>query len=142
MYADNEFKFVAVVNPKIEIPQLMNALGHMTAGLIAQADDVGQMKFLQYKFQADWAIPSSISFYPFIILKAKNSNQLKTLHQAANDTGILHNIFTDSMLGTSALEQIENTKNTNPDSLTYFGVVLFAPSNQLTTLTRKFSLFN
>jgi hypothetical protein len=32
MYADNQYKFVAVLNPKIEIPQLLNALGHITAG--------------------------------------------------------------------------------------------------------------
>ncbi len=141
MYANNEFKFVAVLNPKIETPKLMNALGHITAGLVAKADNLDEMKFLQYHFQADWSVPTYLSFYPFIILKAKNNNQLKTLHQAANEKGILHNVFTDSMLADSAMTQIEQTKTTNPEDLTYFGMVLFSKSEDLASLTSKFSLF-
>ena len=94
MYIDNQYKFVAVVNPKIEIPKLMNALGHITAGLMAQANNQEKMQFLKYEFQADWTTPSLISLYPYIVLKAKNSNQLRTLHRAANEAGILHNVFT------------------------------------------------
>lgn len=71
MYTNNESKFVAVLNPKIEIPKLMNALGHITAGLVAKTDSLDRMKFLKYEFQADWSVPTFLSFYPFIILKAK-----------------------------------------------------------------------
>jgi hypothetical protein len=142
MYADNQYKFVAVLNPKIEIAQLMNALGHITAGLIAETKNLEEMQFLKYEFQADWATSSVLSLYPFIVLKAKNSNQLKTLHHSASETGIAHNVFTDSMLGNSAIDQIEATKNTNPQDLIYFCVVLFGKSDRLATLTRKFSLFS
>jgi hypothetical protein len=141
MYADNQYKFVAVLNPKTEIAQLMNALGHLTAGLIAKANNLEEMRFLKYEFQADWATPSTISLYPFIILKAKNNNQLKTLHQAANEAGILHNAFTESMLASSAVEQVENTKNIQTDDLIYLGIVLFGQSEKLEALTRKFSIF-
>ncbi|NEU79882.1 DUF2000 domain-containing protein [Nostoc sp. UIC 10630] len=141
MYADNQCKLIAVVNPQIESPKLMNALAHITAGLVAKTNNLDEMQFLKYEFQADWTTPSLISLYPFIILKAKNNNQLKTLHQAANEVGILHNVFTDSMLGASAIEQMDNTKNINTGDLTYFCVVLFGASDQLAALTRKFSLF-
>lgn len=141
MYTNNEFKFVAVLNSQIEPAKLMNALGHIAAGLVAKEDNPYEMKFLQYYFQADWSLPSSLSFYPFIILKAKNSNQLKTLHQTANEKAILHNVFTDSMLADSAMTQLEQTKTTKPEDLTYFGVVLFGKSEDLASLTRKFSLF-
>ena len=141
MYADNQYKFVAVVNSKVEIPRLMNGLGHTTAGLMAKANNLNEMEFLKYEFQVDWTTPSLISLYPYIILKAKNSNQLRTLHKAANEAGILHNVFTDSMLAASASEQIENTQNTNAEDLNYFCVALFGASERLTTLTRKFSLF-
>lgn len=30
LYADNTSKFIAVLNKKIELPKLMNALGHMS----------------------------------------------------------------------------------------------------------------
>jgi hypothetical protein len=141
MYANNESKFIAVLNSKIETPKLMNALGHITAGLVAKTDSPSEMEFLQYHFKADWSLPAFLSFYPFIILKAKNSNQLKTLHQVASEKAILHNVFTDSMLADSAKTQMEQTKITKPEDLTYFGVVLFGKSDDLATLTRKFSLF-
>ena len=140
-YENNESKFIAVINPKIELPKLMNSLGHITAGLIAKTKNITDKKFLEYEFQVDWAEPSFISLYPFIILKAKNNNQIKTLHQAANEERILHNVFTESMLGDSAMEQIEKTKNTQIDNLIYFSIVLFGSTEKLTPLTRKFSLF-
>ncbi len=142
MYADNDLKFAAILNAKIPIPQLMNALGHMTAGLISRATDPSQMNFLQYQFNSDRLTPANISLYPFIILKSKNSNQLKNLHESVKDIGIIHNVFTNSMLGTSAIEQIENTKNTKSEDLIYFGIALFGDSQQLAELTRKFSLFS
>lgn len=141
MYTDNQSKFIAVINPKIEMPKLMNALGHITAGLVAKCKNPEDMQFLKYEFEADWTTASLISLYPFIILTAKNNNQLKTLHQAANEAGIIHNVFTDSMLGASATEQMQNTKIANTNDLTYFSVALFGSAEQLTTLTRKFSLF-
>jgi hypothetical protein len=142
MYKNNDSKFVAVLNLKIETPKSMNALGHMTAGLIASVSDSSQMQFLPYPFHSDRLTPAHISLYPFIILKAKNSNQLKTLHESASDLGILHNVFTDSMLGASAIEQINNTKIIKPEDLIYFGITLFGASQELADLTRKFSLFS
>jgi hypothetical protein len=142
MYADNDLKFTAILNSKIPIPQLMNALGHMTSGLTSRTTDPSQMNFLEYQFNSDRLTPATISLYPFIVLKSKNSNQLKTLHESVTDIGILHNVFTDSMLGASAIEQIENTKNTKPEDLIYFGIVLFGDSQKLAKLTHKFSLFS
>jgi hypothetical protein len=140
-YSDNQFKFVAVLNSKIETSRLLNCLGHITTGLVAKSQNLNDMQFLKYEFEADWTTPSLISLYPFIILSAKNNNQLKTLHQAALEAEILHNVFTDSMLGASASEQMQATKNTKTDELTYFGVALFGAAEQLAALTRKFSLF-
>jgi hypothetical protein len=142
MYADNHQKFIAILNPKIPIPQLMNGLGHMTAGLMALANDSSQMNFQEYQFNSDRLTPANISLYPFIILKAKNSNQLKTLHESVSDLGILHNVFTDSMLGASAIKQLEATKSTKSEDLIYFGITLFGDSQKLAELTHKFSLFS
>jgi hypothetical protein len=139
-YKDNLFKQIAVLNSKIDTPQLMNCLGHTMAGLSAKSRKE-DMQFLQYEFEADWTTPSLISLYPLIILSAKNNNQLKTLHRAASEEGILHNVFTDTMLRASASEQMQATKNTGTDELTYFGVALFGEAEQLALLTRKFSLF-
>jgi Protein of unknown function (DUF2000) len=46
------------------------------------------------------------------------------------------------MIGASAIEQIENTKNAKAEDLIYFGITLFGDSQKLAELTRKFSLFS
>jgi hypothetical protein len=114
----------------------------MTAGLMALATDSSQMNFQEYQFNSDQLTPANISLYPFIILKAKNSNQLKTLHESVSDLGILHNVFTDSMLGASAIKQLEATKSSKSEDLIYFGITLFGNSQKLAELTHKFSLFS
>ena len=142
-YEDNQSKTVVVTNPKIEIPKLINAIGHTTLGLAYKASSIESLHLLKYDFSptAEWASASAISLYPYIALEAKNNNQLKTLHRSACDAGILHNVFTESMLGASATEQIQQTLTANPDDLIYFCIVLFGTAEELTPLTRKFSLF-
>jgi hypothetical protein len=142
LYQDNDYKTIAVINPNINPPQLLNALGHATAGLLSKFGTSGDMQFLKYEFQGDWSEASHISRYPYIILKAKNNTQLTTLHHALNEAGIVHNAFTDSMLGASAEEQMSNTSSTSMDNLTYMAIVMFGKTEFLTPLTRKFSLFN
>jgi hypothetical protein len=141
-YQDNDHKTIAVINPAISSPQLMNALGHVTAGLASKLSSLDELQLLQYSFQSDLSDPAHISRYPYIILKSKNNNQLKTLHQTINEAGIIHNVFTDSMLGASAEEQMSNTKNTPVDDLTYFLIAMFGKAEVLAPLTKKFSLFN
>ena len=138
-YSDNQSKTVAILNPKIDIPKLMNAVGHTTQGLSFKVSK--NLNLLEYKFNADWSQPASISLFPYILLEAKNNNQLKTLHRAVSDTQILHNVFTETMLGSSADQQMEQTLIANPDDLIYFCIVLFGTAEELTPLTRKFSVF-
>jgi hypothetical protein len=63
-------KFVAVLNKKVETGKLMNALGHMTAGLAGGFGKGHEMSFLEYR-DGDGGIHPNISHFPFIILKAK-----------------------------------------------------------------------
>jgi hypothetical protein len=142
-YEDNQSKTLVVTNPKIEIPKLINAIGHATIGLASKASSIESFQFLKYDFSptAEWASASAISLFPYIVLEAKNNNQLKTLHRSVSEAGILHNVFTESMLGTSATEQMQQTLTANPDDLIYFCIVLFGTAEELTPLTRKFSLF-
>lgn len=140
MYTDNDYKFVVVLNKKIDLPQLLNALGHMTAGLVGQYKNQETMRFLRYE-DADGGLHPAISHYPFIILEARNGNQIRTLRQSAIEAGILFNDFVDTMLGTSAADQLEKTKNTPESKLEYFGICLFGSADQLSSLTRKFSIF-
>ncbi|TAK14722.1 MAG: DUF2000 domain-containing protein [Anaerolineae bacterium] len=141
MYTDNEFKFVAVLNKKIELPRLLNALGHMTAGLVSLCENTQSMRFLEYR-DADGGFHPGISFYPFIILSAKNGNQIRTLRAAAIGEGILCTDFVDTMLGSSAQDQMDKTRSTKEELLDYYGVCLFGSAAKLNDLTKKFSLFS
>lgn len=101
MYADNDFKFVAVLNKKFEVPKLMNALGHMAVGLSSLCQNQDDMRFYCY-LDGDEGKHPAISHFPFIVLTADNSNKIRTARQAAIEAGILYNDFTDTMFGASA----------------------------------------
>jgi Protein of unknown function (DUF2000) len=140
LYTDNSSKFIAVLNRKIELPKLLNALGHMSVWLTSLAEDVTDMQFLAYS-DADSGSHPAISHFPYIVLAADNSNQIRTLRAAAIAGGILYNDFTSSMLGMSAEDQQNQTQNTKEIDLEYFGICLFGSAEVLQPLTKKFSLF-
>jgi lysyl-tRNA synthetase class 2 len=84
---DNEYRFAVVVNGKEEsIGRIMNAIGHSMAGLVGKSN-ASDFNFIDYE-DASGEIHPSISHYPTIILKAKNSNQILTARQKAKDANI------------------------------------------------------
>ena len=148
MYADNEHKFVAILNKKIPLPTLFNALGHMAAGIGATATGTADsaktanaMEFLQYK-DADGGLHPQISKHPFIILAAKNGNQLRHFRQQLQEQGLPFTDFTHTMLGSSAAEQLEKTRACPEADLEYYGICTFGAAEGLDVLTKKFSLFS
>lgn len=138
---ENSKKFVAVLNKKVETGKLMNALGHMTAGLAGGFGKGEEMNFLEY-IDKDGGTHPRISHFPFIILKAENSNQIRKIRNEAMQRNILCTDFTSTMtVGTSA-DQLERTKNTSEAELEYWGVCMFGDATELKEFTGKLSLFN
>lgn len=137
-YLDNNSKFTAVINKRIPINRLMNALAHTTAGLaVSLPPEVND--YLSYQ-SSDHCVNAQISRFPFIILEAKNSNQLKTLYTASLTTGLKANCFTSSMIGTSAEDQLQKTVDSHSDDLEFWAVLIFGAANHINPLTKKFSL--
>jgi lysyl-tRNA synthetase class 2 len=137
---ENSKKFVVVVNKKIPTNKLFNAVSHITAGISGGSGKQDQMHFLEYE-DADGNKHPYISHFPFIVLSADNSNQLRTLRQKATEQNLLHNDFTSTMTMGSSKDQIKATANTKESDLDYFAVCLFGPTNKLNTITKKFSLY-
>jgi len=138
MYLNNEKKFVAVLNGKMEIPTLLNALGHASIGLISKIDTC---EFLNYNDHDKSGI-RRISKYPFIILKAKNSNQLRTLRNSViSHPELIENDFVQTMIGSSSEDQLSKTSNTKNIDLNYICVCLYGESEAIDNYTKKFSLF-
>jgi hypothetical protein len=133
-------KFVAVLNKKMPVGNLMNALGHMTAGLVDKHDNHKLMRFQDYH-DADGGTHANISDNPFIVLQADNSNKVRTLRQAFMEHGILFTDFTNTMTVGTYAEQQERTRQTPEAELEYWGVCAFGEAEQLSQLTKKFSLW-
>lgn len=118
----------------------MNALGHMTAGL-GRSGNSEEMCFLEF-VDKDGGIHPHISHFPFIVLKADNSNKIRTVRKEALARGIHFTDFTSSMIVGTSQEQVEETKKTPEEELEYYGICLFGNTKELREFTGKFSLFN
>jgi hypothetical protein len=137
---ENTYRFIAILNKKIEAGKLMNALGHMTAGLAGGSGKAQEMWFLQYK-DGDNGIHPNISHFPFIVLAADNSNQIRTTRNEAYARGIAFTDFTSTMTVGTSQEQQDKTSTTKEIDLEYYGICLFGPTDVLREFTKKFSLF-
>jgi len=137
---ETQYRFVAVLNKKGELGRLMNALGHMTAGLAGGHHDSETFSFLQYQ-DADGTIHPNISHFPFIVLRADNSNQIRTLRNELIAQSLPFSDFTTTMTIGSSQEQQDATKSTPEAELEYLGVCTFADTETLKTLTKRFQLF-
>lgn len=137
---ENSLRFVAILNKKIEIGKLMNALGHMTAGLAGKSGNAEEMCFLEYQ-DKDGGIHPNISHFPFIILKADNSNKIRIVREESQKRGIIFTDFTSTMTVGTSQQQQDATKSTSEAELEYYGICLFGSTQQLREFTGKFSLF-
>jgi hypothetical protein len=137
---DFTHKFVAVLNKKVPVGNLMNALGHMAVGLAGSYKNIPEMRFDNY-IDKDGGVHSSISDFPFIILQADNSNKIRALRAEALKSGIHFVDFTSSMTIGTHKEQKERTAQTPEAELEYFGICMFGPKELVNSLTKKFSLW-
>ncbi len=133
-------RFTVVLNKKIELGRLMNALGHMMGGLVGQISDRSQLCFLKY-LDKDGGVHPSISHYPVIVLKADNSNQIRKVRAEVLARGLPYTDFTSTMtVGTSAA-QLEATRSSPEAELEYYGICMFGETAVLQEFTAKLSLF-
>lgn len=140
MAFDLTHKFVAVLNKKIPVGNLMNALAHMSAGLSASYPNIPEMRFDTYT-DKDGNDHKSISDHAFVILAADNSNQIRTLRKNLIENNIHFVDFADTMTIGTYLEQQERTRQTPEEQLEYYGICMFGDKDLLSSLTKKFSLW-
>jgi hypothetical protein len=133
-----ENKLVALINKEIDTGIAMNAVAHMTIGLGSQLNpDLLRMNDYQDK---DGNIYPSISQMPFMILRGKSGEIRKAVAQAKTEH-IRFSIFTNTMTGGTYQEQLDNTLKTPEEQLIYYGAVLFGPWDDVSKITKRFSLY-
>ena len=138
---DKAKRFIAILNKKIEPGKLMNALGHMTAGLCGKSGKADEMDFVDY-IDKDSGSHPNISKFPFIILRADNSNKIRTVRNEAISRNIPFTDFTDTMTVDTSQEQLDRTKETPETELEYYGICMFGDTEEIKEFTSKFSLYN
>lgn len=140
-YIPTTDQFVCVVNKKIEAPKLLNALGHMTAGLMSQyKDDMTAMRFRDF-IDEDKTIHPTTSENGFIVLRADNGNQIRTLRNKLIDERIRFTDFTETMTGGTYVDQQNKFDITNELDLEYYGICFFMDKEKSREFTKKFSLY-
>lgn len=138
---EHAHRFIAVLNKKIEPGRLMNALGHMTAGLAGGQEKAAEMCFLRYE-DKDGGVHPTISHFPFIVLKADNSNKIRTVRNECIARKIPFTDFSSTMTVGTSEEQQARTRATPEVELEYYGIVMFGRTEELREFTAKFSLFS
>lgn len=134
-------QFICVVNKKIGPPQLLNALGHMTAGLVYKhRENLSPMRFRDFVDMSQSVHPAT-SENGFIVLRAENSNQIRTLRNKLIEESILFTDFTRTMVDGDYVTQQEEFDKTAEQDLEYFGVCFFMNKEKSRQLTKKFNLY-
>jgi hypothetical protein len=134
-------RFISVLSKKIETGRALNALGHMTAGLMSLFEGKTEQFRFQTYIDADKSLHMNISDNPFIVLKADNSNKIRTLRNELLARNIVFTDFTDTMIEGTFVEQHARTNQTKEADLEYFGITFFADNETAKELTKKFSLY-
>ncbi len=137
---ENSKRFIAILSKKVEPGRAMNALGHMAAGLAGGSEKSNEMCFLQYQDKDGGSHPN-ISHFPFIVLKADNSNKIRTVRNECLARGIPFSDFTSTMTVGTSQEQQNATLSTAEEELEYWGIVMFGSTQELREFTGKFSLY-
>lgn len=140
-YVPTTDQFVCVLNRKIEIGRALNAIGHMTAGLVSRHADHEPLRFQTY-VDKDGTDHPAISDNPFIVLSAKNGNQIRSLRETLRERGITFTDFTDTMVEGTYADQHDRTAGTSESDLNYFGICFFMNAAEAKELTKKFSLYS
>lgn len=136
---ENKKRFIAILNKKMELGRTLNVLGHLSVGLSDQLS-VGESAYVDY-LDKDGNLHPNLSQYPFIVLKADNSNKIRKVREEAIARGIKFTDFTHTMIEGGSVAQQRLTNETKEVDLEYLGICLFGDTDILREFTKKFSLF-
>ena len=136
----SQYRYIAILNKKGETGRLMNALGHMANGLGKLVSESENTCFVDY-YDQDEGVHPSISHYPYIVLKADNSNKIRKVREEALERNIAFVDFTTSMFVGETADQLVETKNSPESELEYLGICMFGDTKTLKEFTSKYSLF-
>lgn len=141
MVHNDKYKFVAVINEKIETGRALNAIAHMGLGLVNIADEETKekMSFIDFPDKDDEA-HKSISGLSLIVLKGRNG-EIKKVRNQFKEENIMFVDFIETMTGDTYAEQLVKTKEIGQEEHNYFGILAFGEIDKINPITKKLSLW-
>lgn len=141
MESIGKYKFAAVINKNLEPGVAMNALAHMSAAIVASADEglKEKMAFIDY-IDGDRNRHKSISGLSLIVLRGK-ALEIKKLRETAVNGKIHFVDFIETMTGDTYKEQLERTANTPYEAVNFYGIMMFGEKEVLEPMTKRLSLW-
>ncbi|MEI8593021.1 DUF2000 domain-containing protein [Photobacterium sp. Hal280] len=136
---EDQKRFIAILSKKMDAGRTLNVLGHLSAGLSHLVNQQGT-EYIDY-YDADGNCHPSLSHFPFIVLKADNSNKIRKVREEAIRHKIAFTDFTHTMTEGGSIAQQAWTKETPESELEYLGICLFGDTETLKSFTGKFSLY-
>ncbi len=131
-------KFVLVINSKRNVPEAINASGHVCVA-IHKLLNGHDLKLREFR-DNEGAVVSMLTDFPLIVLSARNGAHLEEAHYAALGQGIPCSAFFDCMRTGTPEEQEEYVQSRALKEQEYITLALFGSDEQLRPITRRFSL--
>ena len=134
-------KLVALVNKRLDPGVAMNALAHAVAAGVNLIGDEGRtsLKFLDFT-DGNGQVYRGISARSFIVLRGTDGD-IRKVRQSALEAGLPAVCFTNSMTGETYVQQLERTKATPTQELTFYAIVLVGRAEAVNPITKKYSLW-
>ena len=136
-----KYKFVAVINRQLPSGVALNAIAHMSAGIVASASPEikEQMCFIDFIDKNEIQY-KSISANSLIVLSGK-PGEIKKVYSHLIEKGILIVSFLETMTNDTYKEQLERTRNTPTEDVLFYGIMIFGEKAEIDPITRKLSLW-
>ena len=138
-YDYREKKIVAVVDSKLEVGVALNVVGHLAVSIGHNASDHMGRPVLMDGSGVDHL---GISRYPFIITKSNAGKIRKAIEAARQNPNILVADYPQQMLDTGHDDELASSLEAVKEAeLTYLGAVFYGNTEEISAITKKFSLY-
>ena len=132
-------KIVAVLNGRVEIGAVMNALAHMSIGLGASIQNKEDLHLVDYRDGDNNSHPN-LSELPFIICNAKDSS-IKKLRKILVEKKVNFVDFPNYVNSIGTFDYPSKSQEFKEENITYYGIVIFDDWDLVTELTKKYTLW-
>lgn len=133
-------KIVLVINADVSGWQFANTVGHLSTYLGAKVGEAQLLHVDSFKTE-DGEVPAN-AHLPIIIKKADSNAQLQSLMAEIEKAGLPHLGFIQEMLDFHTDAEVQTAVSGKAKSdLSYLGIGLYGPKEQVDPITKKFSLW-